>query len=112
MACITRNYTYCATSGRCISGVEICDIDTTSYTNTTGCPVDSSCTDFGFNGVGYLGDTGIKGGFSVNDSSGINAPPGNPCAIALFNTKKLDLDVALTGLGVRSYMMKVTFPFN
>lgn len=59
-----------------------------------------------------MGDTGVQGGFSVNDSSGIKAPVGNPCAIALFNSKNLDLDVSLTGLGVRSYVMKMTFPFE
>lgn len=112
MACITRNFTFCEKSGECLEANETCTDYSTAFTNTTGCPISTSCADFGLNGVGYLGDTKVKGGFGVNDSSGIKAPVGNPCAIALFNNKNLDLDISFTGLGVRSYVTKLTFPFE
>ena len=59
-----------------------------------------------------MGVTTIEGGFNANDSSGLSAPPGNPCAIALFNSAGLNLDLSLTGYGVRSYVSKITLPFN
>lgn len=39
-------------------------------------------------------------------------PNGNPCAIAIFNNKRMDLDVIITGYGVKAYSTKITLPFN
>ena len=52
------------------------------------------------------------GGFEVNDSSSISAPANYPCAITLFNSKGEDLDVTITGFGVKSFATKITLPFE
>ncbi|CDW89075.1 UNKNOWN [Stylonychia lemnae] len=111
-ACVTNNYTFCSPSSVCQIN-STCDVNTTEvFTSKSGCPVNNSCSDFGLNGVGYIGEPSLMGGFQVNDSMVIQAPPNYPCAIALFNSKKEDLDVTITGFGVKSYATKISLPFK
>jgi len=112
MGCISSGYVYCQSTANCVTDSSSCPVNSTAYTDITGCPVSSNCAGFGLNGIGYLGEPSLTGGFYGNDSSGLTAPPGNPCAIALFNFMGLNLDVSLTGYGVRSYVSKISLPYN
>lgn len=54
LGCVVRGYRYCDDYQACITLNGTCPRGI-SFTNKTSCPVSGEC-DFGFRGIGYIGD--------------------------------------------------------
>ena len=73
------------------------------------CPAIDHC-DFGYAGVGHLGQSVKKSGLNSRGKRQFNVEVREPCFIQLFNMKHDRYEISVTGNKIQAYSLHVTFP--
>jgi len=99
----------------CIRGDQTCPKGI-KVNNQTGCPIAGECSDFGYKGVGYLGEGAQypMGGLALDGKQLIKIPHNYPCYISLVNSRKNLVDITLFGNSVKTsaFIQQISYPFN
>ena len=115
IACIFRGFSFCLDFRTCIKSDTSCPRGI-KVNNQTGCPIVGECPDFGYKGVGYLGEGAQypMGGLSLDGKQMIKVPHNYPCYISLVNSRRNKVDFTVYGAPVNTtaFMMQINYPFN
>eukprot|EP00347_Sterkiella_histriomuscorum_P016629 403352456 len=108
MKCVTQGYWYCMEFEACQPVNQTCARGVT-YNSTTGCPVHQGCP-FGANGIVYLGNKNVTGGYGADGSVAFNVTARYPCYLAIVNDKVEEITYNLVGNNMNVQMMNLQFP--